>query len=295
MNPMKLAAGCVLVGMLAACGSDGPDPVLSMAGAVEPVETAADQHTRSVGIAARSDSLSTSTVHGDTDSAALPIAIVAPSVCDGTRCTATEPLTGVSVRLSLGSFVRNLVPNLDTHDAVLTKNGITLTDGTGGRYGPDYRQYGAWMEHSGFHVLTGAREQAEVAGQTISVTIRGTAAGGELSSSRPSSSATWTGIMTGTIATEGGILQGDAMLAYDMESRTLDASFTNIVNVSLNAAHTAGEAGFTDVSVDEDGTFRHGAPGNLVRGGLYGPDHEEIAGIFEQHGILGAFGARQQQ
>ena len=295
MKPVKLAAGCALIGVLAACGSDGPDPILSKAGAVEPVETATDQWTRSVGIAVRSDSLSTSTVHGETDSDSLPATIVAPSVCDGIRCTATEPLTGVLVTLSLGSFVRNLVPALDAHEAVLTKNGITLTDGTGGRYGPDYRQYGAWMEHSGFHVLTGAREQAEVAGETISVTIRGTAAGGELSRSRPSSSATWTGIMTGTPATEDGILQGDAMLAYDMESRTLDASFTNIVNVSLNTAHSVSEAEFTNVPVDVEGTFRHGDLGNLVQGGFYGPDHEEVAGIFEQDGILGAFGARRQQ
>lgn len=300
----RAAARCGLVvaaiGTLTACESDGPDPILSLTGSVEPVETAADQRMRSIAIAARSDGLAISTVHGETDSAIPGLQNVTlpsdPSDCSGPppRCTATEPGTGAELTLSLGSFVRNLESDLDTHEAVLTKSGITLTDGRGGRYGPAYRQYGAWMDHAGFFVLTGAAEQARVLGATISITLRGAAAGGELAGSRPATSATWQGLMTGTPATEDGILQGDANLTYDMAGQTLDADFTNIVDLDRNAAHAVSEASFTDVPVAADGTFSEGTVGDLLRGGFKGPGHEEVVGVFEQSGIVGAFGAKRQ-
>lgn len=304
MNAAKLAARFGLVaaatGMLTACESGGPDPILSLTGSIAPVETAADQRARSVEIAARSDSLAISTIHGETDSPVPGLQNVTllsdPSDCSGTppRCTATEPQTRIPLTLSLGSFVRNLEADLDSQEAVLTKGGITLTDGRGGRYGPTYRQYGAWMDHAGFYVLTGAKQQAVVAGATISITLRGAAAGGELAGSRPVTSATWQGVMTGTPATEDAILQGDATLTYDMASHTLDASFTDIVDLDRNAAHTVSEASFADVPVAADGTFGDGVVGNLVRGGFKGPGHEEAVGVFEQHGIIGAFGTKRQ-
>ena len=300
MKSAKLAASaarCALavaaIGNLTACGS-GPDPLLSLTGSAEPVETVADQRSRAVEIAARSDALVTSTLYGETDSAFLPSVIVAPSVCSGTRCTATEPSTGLSLTLSLGSFVRNLEPTLDAHEAVLTKNGITLTDGRGGRYGPSYRQYGGWMDHAGFYVIAGVEQQGDVLGETIAATLRGAAAGGDFSGSRPSASATWRGVMTGTTATGGGILQGDASLTYDLGSHTLDAGFTNIVDIDRNAAHMTGEAGFAGVPIAADGTFRHGTAHNFLRGGFSGPGQEEAVGVFEQNDIVGAFGAKRQ-
>lgn len=301
MKPERLeTARClpfiVMIMALASCGS-GDTEIVSDA----PFETAAEQRARSVDIAARSDTLVASTVYGDIETnlppGILPESIVAPSVCSVSveaQCIASEPTTGASLTLSLGSFVRNLEPDLDSHEAVLTRNGITLTEGLGGRYGPTYRQYGAWMNHAGFYVLTGAREEAEIFGDIISVTLRGTAAGGDLSGTRPSESATWNGLMTGTTATEGGILTGDAMLTYDMASHTLDASFTNITDVDRDAAHTVNEVSFLDVPVAADGSFDDGSTGNLVRGGFTGPTHDEGFGVFEQKGVVGAFGAIRQ-
>ena len=74
----------------------------------------------------------------------------------------------------------------------------------------------------------------------------------------------------------GHVLQGDATLTYDLESRTLDAGFTGIVDLDREAAHTVGTVG------------------NLLRGGFGGPGHEEAAGAFEQQGIVGAFCAKRQ-
>ena len=49
-----------------------------------------------------------------------------------------------------------------------------------------------------------------------------------------------------------------------------------------------------DSTLAADGTFDDGAAGARIQGGLYGPDHAEAAGVFEQSNIAGAFGAKKQ-
>ena len=51
---------------------------------------------------------------------------------------------------------------------------------------------------------------------------------------------------------------------------------------------------FNNVPVAADGTYNAGGTGNLIEGGFGGPNHEETAGVFEQQGIVGAFGAKRQ-
>ena len=50
-------------------------------------------------------------------------------------------------------------------------------------------------------------------------------------------------------------------------------------------------AGLTFLAAD--GTYAAGRAGNRIQGGIAGPAHAETAGIFEQRGIVGAFGARR--
>ena len=38
--------------------------------------------------------------------------------------------------------------------------------------------------------------------------------------------------------------------------------------------------------------FTSGYTGNQIQGGFYGPGHAETAGVFEQAGIVGSFGAK---
>ncbi len=87
---------------------------------------------------------------------------------------------------------------------------------------------------------------------------------------------------------------GDASLTFDMASGTLDAAFTNIKDLDRNAAHSVAGFRFADVPVSANGTWSAGIPGNLVKGGFYGPAHAETAGVVEQQGIVGAFGALKQ-
>ncbi len=127
---------------------------------------------------------------------------------------------------------------------------------------------------------------------------RGGVAAGDLTGSRPGGgTATWTGLMTGAptgVAGRSDFLQGDAALTYDFGARTLDAAFTGIRNVTRNSAHSVRSVRFAGVPVSPGGTFLSGATGNRIQGGFHGPAHAEAAGVFEQQGIVGAFGARRQ-
>ena len=89
-------------------------------------------------------------------------------------------------------------------------------------------------------------------------------------------------------------LVGTAALNYDMSAGGLDAGFSGIKNIDRGTAHSVETVIFSDLAVEPDGTFARGQSGALIQGGLYGPDHAEAAGIFEQSDIVGAFGARRQ-
>ena len=43
-----------------------------------------------------------------------------------------------------------------------------------------------------------------------------------------------------------------------------------------------------------DGGFGTGSDGDSIQGNFYGPNHQEIGGIFERDQVIGAFGAKRQ-
>ncbi len=191
----------------------------------------------------------------------------------------------------------------------------------------DAESWGGWMRHAGFGVLL----ERDGLGADLREFRYGLAVGDltEVAEGRDTS-ATWRGRMVGVTDTGGfseGRLHGDAALTYrsveplgdDAEDGDIvgrvDAAFTGIVSVSTGASFA--DASFVDVpvslhdvtetTVEEAGemqpgeepevdvtarmTFDAGTAGNRIRGGFFGPDRAEVAGVFEQNGILGAFGA----
>ncbi len=302
----KITAALPIAAMLAlsGCGGGGgsasgapkspggnPTPTLAeirtLTDAAAPTETDVAQAARSPGIVSRADSLLITTVHGESSLSELPIFTLRAS-CSGTVCTLSEPRTGVSETIRLSDLESVSGGN---HQPVGTKHGVTLVRSSGRHEGTDYFSLGAWMQHSAFGVQM---ERGTVEG--VRVDIRYGIAGGDLTGSQPSGSATWRGLMTGTPATgagRGDRLQGDASLIYDMGSRMLDAAFTNIQNIDRLRAHSVSSVRFTGVPVNARGAFQAGLTGNRIEGGFYGPDHAEAAGVFEQQNIVGAFGARQ--
>ena len=150
------------------------------------------------------------------------------------------------------------------------------------------------MNHSGFGV-TSARQTIE----DTDFILRWGHAVGDLTLARPSASATWRGLMVGTptgSTLRENVLQGDAALTWTLDGAggALDAAFTNIKDLRRNAAHSTAAVRFDDVPVALDGTWEIGLTGNRIQGGFYGPGHAEAAGVFEQRGIVGAFGAKRQ-
>jgi len=300
-----------------------------------PAETAGDQENRSREILQRSDSLIQKS-YWETDYSELLEGFTA-AICYESDCNMMSYLSGDSGLSELGTlnlgipvngidplefFVDNLGlldPEADAASAVLTKNGITLIEergGTGrvvgrpdririrfgnrqaGGGGPNYREYGAWLDHGTFRVMTAAQDTFSIEDETYTQTFRGGAsAGGDLAGSRPSVNATWNGVMAGTPSGDAhrdSILQGDATLAYDAGSRTLKADFTKIVNLDLGVPHTVTAVSFVRVPVADDGTYATSAGvDDFIEGGIMGTGHEETAGVFEQRGVIGAFGAKR--
>ncbi len=283
-----VAASALLI--LASCGGGGGDrnsgpasfPTSSsiqvLTNSQPPQETPADVSSRLAEVISRMDSLFASTwFEQPREPSASTLSV--PSSCDGTTCR-FEPQTGGSVTYDQN----NIEYDPTTNKTVLSKHGITIT-----RAGASY---GSLMNHSLFSILSDDNGEANAL-------RRFSYAGGDLTGSRPSASATWHGIMVGVpIAAPGrnDFLQGDAILTYDFSGSSLDASFTNIKDITRNRDHSVPSVRFPDVPVASSGTFQFqdGTKGNRIQGGFYGPGHTETAGTFERSGIVGSFGAKHR-
>ena len=263
-------------------GNAGADlaSIRTLTGTASPTETLVQLNARAPGILARADSMLASSMYGNSDSSELPT-FLAPSTCSGTSCTWTEPNTGIRLRNSLSNIGTNL-----TGEMIGTKHGVTVRRDIGS----DYWSLASWLDHSA--VGAGAEWDAS---EGVRVTARYSLAGGDRTGSRPSGNATWQGLMVGTPATgagRGDRLLGDATLTYDSGTQMLDARFTNIQNIDRLQAHSVPTIGFMGVPVGTTGSFVAGTAGNRIQGELYGPNHAEAAGVFEQLNIVGAFGTK---
>ena len=293
----KLIGTICTAALLAACAGGGStnrtsaSPPLTrptniaVALAQRPAETLQTAGTRAANLRPRVDSLYASSLYGRVWTSPPMESSFSPT-CRGDTCTWANATTGETVSLQ----ARELMTPTPNARMVLTKNGITT--GEGGF--ENYRRYGAWMNHAAFAVEA-LRQRLEVEGRPyVTMVTAGTA--GDLTRSRPTGSATWRGLMVGSPSsgpTIGNPLQGDALLTYRLATASLDADFTNIVDLSRGRAHTVQNIRFANVSVTAQGTFLDGHVGNYIWGGFYGPGHAEVAGTFEKSGIVGAFGARR--
>ena len=284
---------------LAACGGGGdsqsrPAPSLGdireLTGLSAPVETAAVQQERRQDIVSRADSLIVSTMHTE---AVLPdetqthtLRLV--SECSGTECQLLDPVTGETETASLDTAVLAL----GAAQPIGSAQGITLMSERGSRMGVDATSLGAWIEHGSF-----ALNSIRTVGEEVESNSLHAVALGDLTGRPLTGNATWLGIMVGTPTAgldRGDRLVGTAALNYDMAAGGLDAAFSGIKNIDSGMAHTTETVIFSNLAIDTDGTFATGQSGTRIQGGFYGPDHVEAAGIFEQAGIVGAFGAKRQ-
>ncbi len=111
-------------------------------------------------------------------------------------------------------------------------------------------------------------------------------------------SATWTGTMVGgriTETAEVGIgVRGHATLTYDFTNEDIDVSLSNIQNgnPAVDGRQTYPNMTWQNLPVRE-GRFGANFDDPTLEGRFYGPNHEEVGGIFERNQIIGAFGGKR--
>ena len=193
------------------------------------------------------------------------------------------------------------------------RSGVKLaaTTDEGGLYSS--ASYGGWLDYSAFGVngilFTGGELEEWILLYAYSY-------GEGASSTNPAAgTATWTGIMTGVDVsvseTTGNTIQGQARIDFDLEGellptlqgdyyyQTVDIAFTQVYD--LDAATRRPDMRWNRIRV-EDGSFSTvELVSGRIEGRFYGPNHEEVGGVFESRGspsysynIIGAFGASRE-
>lgn len=205
-------------------------------------------------------------------------------VCNADTCTAMLPTGPLAYNTVQGT---TFSPEQHTTYAG-TRQGVRLRDtsGSDAAFGvTDFRGMGGWMKYSTF-----SSDRS-----TFSTGVRwaGSASAGQHSGANPmSGSATWTGAMTGwdKLSDEDPLI-GDATLSFDMARQVLDLAFTSIFTRDNGRKYD--DMHWSNVPV-VDGHFSQGTGQDSLSGYFYGPNQEEVSGIFERRHIVGAFGANRE-
>lgn len=229
----------------------------------------------------------------------------------GARYAAREHPT-VNLDRSIGDVIRNELNNLRPVNAL---HGIRMyeTDVTGiGIQAPteSYGGYGEWMS---FHVIGPTPAVAASVLTNAGLFTIGAASYGNLyvdpsGDSRPKDSAIYEGSMVGR---EHGWLgakevQGKSQVAYDFSAATVDVLLTEIVyrDTLRPTAHDQ-NVSWLNIPVNRDASFYIPGHGNhadnqnphpsrgYIDGDFYGPQGQEVSGVFETKYMVGAFGAKR--
>ena len=161
----------------------------------------------------------------------------------------------------------------------------------------DYEAYGGWLEHSLF--ATRLTRFGDEAGSSAGASVVFGYSLGFSSGENPSAegSARWEGLMLGrdlrASPGRGQAIRGDADVTVEFGAAaiTADVAFTDIVNIETGDVRN--DMAWRGLAVEDGGFARRNAPGDTVSGRFYGPDEEEVGGVFERDGIAGAFGGRR--
>ncbi len=161
-----------------------------------------------------------------------------------------------------------------------------------------YEAYGGWLEHSLFGTrLTWFTDEA---GPSRGASVLSSYSLGISTGDNPSAaegSARWEGLMLGrdmrASSGRGQTVRGNADVTVDFggSAITADVAFNDIVNIETGDLEN--DMAWRGMTVEEGGFARRNAPGDTVSARFYGPNEEEVGGVFEREGIAGAFGGRR--
>lgn len=157
--------------------------------------------------------------------------------------------------------------------------------------------FGGWLEHSYFTTSIGAIVGGgAIDGRNVNGWGSAWSLGDATGTNPVSGSATWTGVMVGgdvsTDREQGNRIQGDATLTFDFAQADLDIAFTNIQDLETSRSREVHHRDIVWQNVPvQNGRFQSGFDRSSIQGTFYGPNHEEVGGVFEAREIMGAFGA----
>ncbi len=155
--------------------------------------------------------------------------------------------------------------------------------------------YGGWMEYS-FFASTVVLWRADIDPDQGVIQTYGTIAG-NTTNTNPEVEATWTGFATArdhNIANDlESVVTGGASISVSIGEQVLaDVHLTGMSNVTTGQAYT--DMIFENMTVEEGQFSRYHADNNRLSGAFYGPDHEEVGGVFDHpQGLQGAYGGKR--
>ena len=223
--------------------------------------------------------------------------------CTGKRCATTRssaPPLVEPVVMDLANL--SIDPSTEYEDIVRDYRGVGLSHHTlnvtsQGREWM-FENYGAWLSYSVLDTAIGTVVVDDITWQTSY-----NASFGDATGTNPEGDVQWEGVMLGNTRPQPShaerqvqALRGHATIGFDFGTNRLDMDFDNIVNLATNAPHPS--FGFQDVPVtngvfpDTNRTFE--SENAQIAGKFYGPNHDEVGGVFTHPLGIGAFGAKKQ-
>ena len=179
-------------------------------------------------------------------------------------------------------------------------NGVRLVVERSSSANSDVTVFGGWMDHGFFASQANLfkDEKNPNYGATVFYSYTLGHGTGE-NPAVPDGSAHWRGFVVGrdssvTSSLES-VVQGEATVSVDMtpSGMNADVMFTDLTNAHTGTSYE--DMTWTGLAVTDGGFGRRGAADDRIEGRFYGPDQEEVGGIFEGSGIAGAFGGRRPQ
>ena len=194
---------------------------------------------------------------------------------------------------------RFLGVSLETIERLPDTNGIaSLAEKEKSSY-MDLVSFAGWMDHAYFSTV--ARAYVAQVHPTYGDTVARSFVSGSSTYTNPvvEGTATWRGVVLATdpSVTESleSVVTGDVLVSVDLRDGEVlaDVRLDNLVNASTGTEYHY--IVYEDVAV-QDGEFdAYYGENDFLKGAFYGPDHEEVAGIFEHwQELVGAYGARRE-
>ncbi len=222
------------------------------------------------------------------------------SNCHGTRCNTSLGYLSTGSILETDNTVNDVPVELDAdYSPVMAYRGISIAQGSAqvilsdsGKTTLEEIGLGGWLEYSGFWVRE-ARIYERHHGWEYLATIVVQSSFGDSPSSRPAfgvtGSATWGGAMVAADIESRHRIIAASTVRVDLARMNADVQMSGVVDTDTRTRLPS--FGWTDLPIQANGKF---GDGSSLSASFYGPNHEEVGGIFTTDDLIGAFGANRQ-